>query len=152
MRMPNATETRVSLDGVLAHVAQVMRLRRPDVPPWIAAQDLTFGQLRVMFWLTRNGPASMTGMAQWLGVGLATVTGIVERLERRGLVVRRHRDDDRRIVECELTDDGAALVTEVDGVRSDAMRQALGVLDESELFELDRLLRLIIERTREQMP
>ncbi len=147
--MPTTTPPLVSLDTVVKHVAQVMRLRRPDVPPWIAAQDLTFGQLRVMFWLGRYGPASMSSMAQWLGVGLATVTGIVERLERRGLVERRHRDDDRRIVECELTEAGNALVAEVDGVRSDAMRQALGVLDESELGELNRLLTLLIERSRE---
>ncbi len=141
-----------SMDAVLEHLADMARLRRPEIPSWIVAQDLTFGQLRVVFWLARNGPASMSQVAQWLGVSLATVTGIVERVERHGLVARRHRDDDRRIVECVLTDAGRALVAEIDGVRLDAMRQTIGVLDEDELADLDRLLTRIIERSREPRP
>jgi len=34
------------------------------------------------------------------GSGAATASGIVERVERHGLVARQHRLDDRRVVEC----------------------------------------------------
>ncbi len=134
---------------VLEHVAAVARLHRPEIPSWIVAQDLTFGQLRVVFWLARHGPTSMTQVAQWLDVSLATVTGIVERVERRGLVVRRHRDDDRRVVECHVTGAGLALVAEIDGIRTDAIRQALAALTPDELVEFDRLLVSILNRSLE---
>jgi DNA-binding MarR family transcriptional regulator len=134
---------------VLEHVRQFIRLRRPDVPPWIADTELTFNQLRLLFRLQRDGPTPMHLLAGWLGVDKATATGFVKRVERRGLVARQRREDDHRVVECRLSDAGAALVTEIDGLRLDAMRQVLGLLDETKLTELDRLLSLIIERSRE---
>ncbi len=156
MATPSATATptpsSVSRDDVVEHLAELARLRRPETPPWIVAQDLTFGQLRVVFWLARHGPASMSQIAQWLSVSLATVTGIVERVERHGLVARRHRDDDRRVVECDVTDAGSALVAEIDGIRLDAIRQILAVLDQTELAAFDGLLTRIIDRTRENRP
>lgn len=137
-------------ETVLDHVRQFVRLRRPDVPPWIADTELTFNQLRLLFRLQRNGPTPMHLLAGWLGVDKATATGVVKRVECRGLVVREHREDDHRVVECRLSDAGAALVTEIDGLRLDAMRQLLGLLNEAELTELDRLLSLIIERSKEK--
>lgn len=137
-------------EDVLAHVAAITRLHRPDVPAWIEAQDLTFGQLRLLFRLSHTGPTPMSQIAAWLGVSMATATGIVERVERRGLVDRRHRDDDRRVVECCVTEQGEQLVAEIDGLRIDSTRKVLAALDDAERAEFDRLLRLIIERTREQ--
>ncbi len=139
----------VERDTVLDHVAQVIRLRRPEIPTWIGATDLTFGQLRFLFKLRKEGPVSMSRLAEWLGVDKATATGIVERIEARGLVAREHRTDDRRVVECRITDAGAALVGEIDGLRVDALRQAIALLDADELAEFDRLLRLIIDRSKE---
>jgi DNA-binding MarR family transcriptional regulator len=134
---------------VLEHVREAVRLRRPEIPSWALATDLTFGQLRLLFWLQRHGPASMTRLAAWLGVDPATATGTMDRMERHGLATRAHRTDDRRVVECRITDAGAALVTEIDGLRMDAMRQALGLLNPTELAEFDRLLTLIIARSKE---
>lgn len=148
----NRTADLPSTEEVLAHVAAVTKLHRPDVPAWIEAQDLTFGQLRLLFRLSHTGPTPMSQVAAWLGVSMATATGIVERVERRGLVDRRHRDDDRRVVECRVTEQGEQLVAEIDGLRLDATRKVLAVLDDAERAEFDRLLRLIIERNREQQP
>jgi hypothetical protein len=53
------------------------------------------------------------------------------------------------VVDCRLTEAGAALAVEVDGLRVDAMRRVLALLDENELADLDRLLTLIIDRSRE---
>lgn len=53
------------------------------------------------------------------------------------------------MVDCRLTDAGAALAAEIDGVRVDAMRRVLALLDEGELADLDRLLTLIIDRSKE---
>ena len=137
-------------DGIALHIAQVSRLHRPEVPAWIEAQDMTFGQLRLLFRLAHQGPASMSRVAAWLGVSTATATGIVERVERHGLVERRHREDDRRVVECRVTDQGERLVAEVDGIREEAIRQIVAVLDGPELAELDRILQLIIKRSVER--
>ena len=134
-----------ALEEVLAHAAELAKSFRAETPGWVAAQ-LTFGQLRLLFKLSRQGPTSMSGIGEWLGTSLPSVTGTVERLERHGLLERRHRADDRRVVEVHLTDPGRELLIDILGIRLEAIRRLLGVLDPAELRDLDRLLRLIIER------
>ena len=119
----------------------------PDVPEWVA-QELTFGQMRLLFLLSKHGPSPMSHIAEWLGVGLPTASGNVERVERHGLVARQHRLDDRRVVDCQLTDAGLHLIDEISGMRLEMMRRFLGVLTEDELAEMARLITLVLERTR----
>jgi len=133
-------------EHVLAHLAELAKSFRAEMPAWVAA-ELTSGQLRLLFKLSRQGPTSMSGIGEWLGTSLSSVTGTVERLERHGLVERRHGADDRRIVEVHLSDRGRELVADILGIRLESIRRFLGVLDPDELGDLDRLLRLIIERT-----
>jgi DNA-binding MarR family transcriptional regulator len=133
-------------EHVLAHLAELAKSFRAEMPAWVAA-ELTSGQLRLLFKLSRQGPTSMSGIGEWLGTSLSSVTGTVERLERHGLVERRHGADDRRIVEVHLSDRGRELVADILGIRLESIRRFLGVLDPDELRDLDRLLRLIIERT-----
>jgi DNA-binding MarR family transcriptional regulator len=143
------TERRApSVDEVAGRLGQLARLqRRPHsaAPSWLA-QEMTFSQLRVLFLLREEGSLTMSRLAETLGVTGATASGIVDRIERRGLVERVHRADDRRVVECVLTDDGLRLVREMAGARLDAFRQMLGVLTPDELGEFDRLIGVVIER------
>jgi len=134
-------------EHVLAHLAELAKSFRAEMPGWVAA-ELTSGQLRLLFKLSRQGPTSMSGIGEWLGTSLSSVTGTVERLERHGLVERRHGADDRRIVEVHLSDPGRELLADILGIRLESIRRFLGVLDPDELRDLDRLLRLIIERTQ----
>jgi DNA-binding MarR family transcriptional regulator len=92
----------MDVDAVVEALASLWEEHGPDVPDW-AAQELTFGQVRLLFLLSKHGPSPMSHIAEWLGVGLPTASGTVERVERHGLVERRHRVDDRRVVECLLT-------------------------------------------------
>jgi DNA-binding MarR family transcriptional regulator len=118
-----------------------------DVPDWVA-QELTFSQMRLLFLLSKNGPAPMSHIAEWLGVGLPTASGTVERVERHGLVARQHRLDDRRVVDCGLTDAGRRLIDEISGMRVEMMRQYLDVLTDAELTQMARLVTAMTERTR----
>jgi DNA-binding MarR family transcriptional regulator len=119
----------------------------PEIPDW-AEQELTFGQMRLLFLLGKHGPSPMSRIAEWLGVGLPTASGAVERVERHGLVARQHRMDDRRVVDCQLTDAGRNLIDEISGMRLEMMRQFLGVLKEDELADMARLLTIVLERTK----
>jgi DNA-binding MarR family transcriptional regulator len=119
----------------------------PEIPEWVA-QELTFGQMRLLFLLSRHGPSPISRIAEWLGVGMPAASGIVDRIERHGLVERHHRLDDRRVVDCQLTPAGRALIDEIVGMRSGVLRQMLQVLNEDELAQLARLISLITQRMR----
>ena len=118
------------------------------VPP-VPASDLTMGQIRLLFLLRREGPQPMGRLAEVFDLSPTSSSGFVARIERHGLVVRHHRSDDRRIVVCELTDDGTHFLQELSGVRLDTIRTALSALDADELTEFRRLLRRIRERQEE---
>jgi DNA-binding MarR family transcriptional regulator len=137
-----------SVDEVAARLSRLARLQASGhgaAPGWLA-QEMTFSQLRVLFLLREEGPLTMSRLAESLGVTSATASGIVDRIERRGLVERIHRADDRRVVECALTDGGLRLVRELAGARLDAFRQMLAVLTPDELADFDRLIGVVIDR------
>src|SRR5258705_12111997 len=68
---------------------------------------LSLVHLNVVTVIEVEGPLPMGRLAEALDVSVASVTGIVSRMEQRGLVERRHAEDDRRVVLVHLTDAGA---------------------------------------------
>jgi DNA-binding MarR family transcriptional regulator len=93
----------------------------------------------------------MSHIAELLGVGLPTASGIVERVERHGLAARQHRSDDRRVVDCQLTANGRRLIDEIYGMRLEMLRQFLGVLTPDEQAEMARLLKIVLERSKAKL-
>ena len=118
----------------------------PRQAPPSPARDLTMGQIRLLFLLEREGSMAMGRIAEVLDLSSTAATGFVARIERHGLVERRHRSDDRRVVECALSADGERFLEELSGVRLDVIRSALSVLEPEELAEFRGLLRRIQER------
>ena len=76
-----------------------------------AAHDLSIIQTRLLGVLRDRQP-TMNELARLLGLDKSSVTGLVDRAERRGLVVRVPSAADRRAVLVRLTDDGRALVSQ----------------------------------------
>ncbi|MDP2953127.1 MAG: MarR family transcriptional regulator [Chloroflexota bacterium] len=72
---------------------------------WLTV-DLTMPQLKVLFMLFSEGPSRVGALAAALGVGPPTLTGILDRLVRHGLVSRKEDPADRRVVISQLTDSG----------------------------------------------
>ncbi len=94
--------------------------------------------LNVLTMLDTDGPDSMSHLADALDVSVASMTGIVDRMERRGLVERRHEDRDRRVVLVYPTEAGRDVFREIDQRR----REGLGrLLDRLSADELDGLLK-----------
>jgi DNA-binding MarR family transcriptional regulator len=142
-----ASPTQFEIEAILDDLGGLWEMHGSEVPAW-AEQELTFGQMRLLFLLGKHGPSPMSRIAEWLGVGLPTASGIVERVERHGLVARQHRIDDRRVVDCQLTPSGRHLIDEIYGMRLEMLRQFLAVLTSDEQAEMARLLKLVLERTR----
>ena len=93
---------------------------------------------------------TMGAVADAFELSSTAATGFVGRVERHGLVARRHRSDDRRVVECVLTEDGQHFVEEVVGVRLESVRQALGLLTPRQLARFHKLVRRMNERREAQ--
>jgi MarR family transcriptional regulator, lower aerobic nicotinate degradation pathway regulator len=75
-----------------------------------AADDLSIIQTRLLGVLRDRRP-TMNELARLLGLDKSSITGLVDRAERRGLVMRVPSTTDRRAVLVSLTDEGRALVS-----------------------------------------
>jgi DNA-binding MarR family transcriptional regulator len=82
------------------------------------------------------GPMPMGRLAETLDVSIASTTGIVSRMEKRGLVERRHAESDRRVVEVHLTEAGANVFREIDARRREGLIRMLAQLGPDELAAL----------------
>lgn len=108
-------DTKLHLDGLpqllgfhlrLAHVAMYR-----DFTLALAELDLTQKQCATLQLIGANPGVSQVDLAATLGTDRATMMAVVDRLEQRGLVVRRRSRVDRRRQELNLTDDGETMLT-----------------------------------------
>jgi DNA-binding MarR family transcriptional regulator len=147
--MPGIPIPPLTTDEVAEHLVALAESTHPDPPAWVN-RDLTFGQLRFAFLLSQTGPQTIGQLAHRLGVSAAAASEQADRLERHGLLTRHHRDGDRRVVDCALSDRAQGLLADIRGTQRDAMRRMLAVLASDELAEFDSLLRLMAERLAAQ--
>ncbi|RAG80792.1 MarR family transcriptional regulator [Streptacidiphilus pinicola] len=113
-----------------------------------AARSLTGAQAKVLG-LLRRGPMPMRQIAQTLSCEPSNITGIVDRLEARGLVERQPDPDDRRIKRVAVTESGGTATRELRASLNFA-REPLAALSGEERLQLRDLLRRMLDQARRQ--
>jgi DNA-binding MarR family transcriptional regulator len=94
---------------------------------------LSLVHLNVLFILETDGPLPMRGLAEAMDVSQASATGIVDRMEQRGLVERQRDEADRRIIRVAVTDEGHRLVEGMAAQRRDHLARMLDEMTDEEL-------------------
>ena len=89
---------------------------------------LTGPQLVVLRTIANVGPVTPSAVAREVSLSQATVTGIIDRLSGRQLVVRERSDRDRRLVTVRVTDAGQALVDQAPSPLQDRFVEHLAAL------------------------
>jgi DNA-binding MarR family transcriptional regulator len=94
---------------------------------------LGHAELNVLANLADGRPRTPSALARSVGSRPTTMTGVLDRLESRGLIVRRAHPTDRRAVEIALTADGRTAATAVRRAYRQVERTALAGLDAATL-------------------
>lgn len=97
---------------------------------------LTAPQLAALRVVGRFQPMTVGGVARAIHLSHATVTGICDRLERRGLLTRSRDQKDRRSVMVALTSEGERMLELAPPLLQDRFRQELGRLPEWEQTQI----------------
>jgi DNA-binding MarR family transcriptional regulator len=122
----------------------------PNFHRWATAQvererlggELSLRQLTVLY-LIREETPTLGYIARRLMVTPAVVTGIVDRLERRGYVQRRADAEDRRVVRLALTEAGRTESLAVQRQLIDEVAARLAVYPAEQIAELVNGLALL---------
>lgn len=90
----------------------------------------------VLTLLRHHDAMSMGRLAELMGASMSAATGIVDRMEERGLVERVRVPDDRRVVVVRPTRTGIDLVDDAELLKSKVMDAALARLTDDQLSHL----------------
>ena len=109
--------------------------------------DITPSQYALLQCLWTQDGLTPSQLAQALRLDTSSITGILGRLEKKGLIDRVYSQEDRRSVQIHLREEGKALWTQVDRVIEDANAKITAGLDEDQYEQLLSSLSLLEHNT-----
>lgn len=141
---PSGWETDSQERSIVRSLRQIIRAVALYSRELQRSRSLTTTQLATLRQLARRGPVSAGELARAISVSQATITGVLDRLERPGLIQRRRDARDRRRVVVELTAAGEDAVRDSPPPLHERFMVRLAALPERQRQEIDRTLRKIV--------
>ena len=126
--MPQTNNNNSISDRVLIALRQIIRSIDIRSKRLVKQFGLTGPQLLILQEIAGAGEITASELAKAISLSQATVTGILERLEKRNLIARRRSNSDRRRVKVSATTTGQRL-----------LEAAPPLMQESFLEQFDRL-------------
>jgi MarR family transcriptional regulator, organic hydroperoxide resistance regulator len=111
---PQHPEIRRQAEETLTHVRELWRdlFRNPFAD--VEKHGMTGPQVMLIASLVSHGPMSLTDLSRRLGTSHSTASGIVDRLQARGLLERSPDPDDRRRTVIGVTEKVSGYVTKLE--------------------------------------
>jgi DNA-binding MarR family transcriptional regulator len=103
--------------------------------------DITHAQGSIVLMLATGRYSTATELARELYIDAASMTRMIDRLEKRCLIRRERTRDDRRVILLKLTDSGRELGERLPPVYGDVVRRSFTGFSEEEIVSLRALLR-----------
>jgi len=111
-------------DDILVAIRRIMRAIDLQSKHLVKSAGLTAPQLVIMQFLRKNGKSSPSTIAKQVALSQATVTSILDRLDKAGFTRRDRSTKDKRIVYACLTDEGMTKIEEApELLQADFLRQ-----------------------------
>lgn len=126
----------ILMEEIIAGTNVIAAHQRCTVTRQLLRRGISMTHLQVLWILREHGNLSVSRLADFLDIAVPNVTGLVDRMEQRGLVERDRDRADRRLVIVRPTSSGLATADEIDGWRSDLIARVLARLD---LDQLERV-------------
>ncbi len=130
---PPTTEDREVIERIIAGFQAAMQELRCVGSQRMHRQGVSMTHFHVMSMLERHGEMTMSRLADMLDVSLSNATGLIDRMEERGLLERVRSIDDRRVVLTRITPRGRQLLREVEGLKGETIGLLLARLDRARL-------------------
>ena len=115
-------------------------VQRRHLPEWAGESGLSQVQCHVLHLMDPGRPVPMARLAESLSCDASNVTGLVDRMEARGLVSRARDSADRRVITVYLSAHGREIVDSLDAPMQALHERQFEHLSRSDLKMLDDLL------------
>ena len=124
------------MDTILADFRATMNELKCVGSERLLRQGISMTQLHILHMLERHGQLPMSRLAEVLDVSDSNATGLVDRMEERGLVARTRVPEDRRVVLVQASPAGLAMLGDAEALRDDMLRRVLVRIDPTHLDDI----------------
>jgi len=115
------------------------------------SSHLTLSQLKILMLLSRSAGMSGSGLAEEIGVGLAALSGMIDRLVTNDLVIRQEDPHDRRVRRISLSKAGRELIAGIITAGAEKEHRLLSRLTAEELSALAGSMNLLAKVAQEMV-
>jgi len=104
----------INQDIVISEIMQSLRRIIKAIQDYSQEVSNKFGVTGPQLWalktVSQSGKLSLGELSERMYLHPSTITGVVDRLEKKGYVVRGRGEEDRRVIKVQLTTEGKRLV------------------------------------------
>ena len=125
----DSTAATEALDRIVSGVHDMIAGFRCAGTGRLVKAGVSMTHMHVMWLLQHHGDLSMSRLAELLDVSFSNATGIIDRMEERGLVERVRHPDDRRVVLVRIAPRGIEALEETEAIKQDRLHAILAHLD-----------------------
>jgi DNA-binding MarR family transcriptional regulator len=148
---PLAPDDKPEVDAIVETIIYLYTESRRVTKEMAREVGLTGPQLTVIKLLETFGDLSLSNLSERIRAQNSTVTGIIDRMEREGLVSRERSASDRRVVFIRLSDKGRRLAQKIEVEPMQLFTQALADLSAADLKDFVRILGKLQKRVRTEL-
>lgn len=134
---------------ILHAYLQVSRHITEELRGHFGKMNLTFPQTLVLTLLDSDGPMPISSLAKATGSANSTISGVIDRLERAGLVRRVRSEQDRRVIYVEVTEKYSAIQNENKNHAIARFSESISSLNEEEMDQIVAALNLLRDAMEE---
>ena len=132
--------------GYLLARARAVLVRAADLD--LNEHDITHAQGSIVLMLANGTCSTAAELSRELYLDSASMTRMIDRLERRGLLERVARSGDRRVIDLHLTAEGRRLGELLPGVYSDVLKRSFADFSLDEITQLHSLLSKLVDSNK----
>ena len=147
---------RSTSDSVLIALRKIIQAVEMNSKKLVKRVGLTGPQLVILQEIARAGDVTAGEIARAVSLSQATVTGILERMENRGLLARERSASDKRRIMVRITESGSKVLNDAPPLMQEAFVERFAGLQEWEqtmiLSALQRLVSIMDAKTIQAAP
>lgn len=133
--------------NVLINIRRIVRSLNLESKRILKEYGVSIPQLLCLNYLSsrENFQSSVTEIARYLNLNLSTATGIISRMEKKGLVARLPKMGDKRVTPVAITSVGHKMLKDSPELIHDQLSRKLKQLSNEKLKEIDRSLKILVD-------
>lgn len=112
--------------------------------------DLTITEMHTIHAVGDERPRTMSEVAKELNITMGTLTTGIDKLIKKGYVIRRRTEEDKRVVLVELTEKGIEAKRMHDEFHQEMIRSVIDTMDTEEEIILTKSLKKLIDFFQEK--